>query len=692
MTAVTVLLLALALQAPPTAAGASRTVAAAQQIYDAVTSLTYHPRPQLPASGPGSSSWSVNTLYVDPTFGTRIVRVTDPSTLVGTEARLLNKSFFTPSSAEQNAWNADSTKFYVGMNGWVIPFAFDPATLKATRIPDSDKRYGGLVLTGLGAGGEPAFSFTNPDWIYGAAGVNGAVAFVRYDFSTRSYTTLKSIDADTCSAARRIGSFSVSANEVLAIECGGAAQDDSRAVAVYDARGGSLRILDTLASTIDGQPLPDDMVLGWKVHNARIDKSGHFVVLTTVGGKPYPLAVWDIQRGTVHSIELRGNGHKVSGYGSLINADALPGDYGPQFLMRPLAAEGRGNPRNLLPVHPPPYFHVDMHLSWNNCQAGASVPIVVSSYPAGAGMEAALADEIFGVSTDGSGRIWRFAHHRSIIDSNFWSRPRGNVSQDGRFFLFNSNWEHTLGSSDGKDFRVDAFVAGLNRVRAGPPAMASVLNAASLEPDVAPGSRVSIFGVQFAPGIAVGTEDPLPVELAGVSVTVNGVPAPMLSVDSGQIDAQLPFEIPPGPAEAVIAAGGMASDPLPFIVSEAAPGLFLAGPGRVLAFNQDLTVNATANQARAGSLITVYVTGQGAVDPPIATGSWALADPLNRPVLPLSATLGGRDAPIAFAALSPATVGVLQVSLVVPDLPPGEQPLIINVGSARSNSAVVSVY
>jgi hypothetical protein len=65
-------------------------------------------------------------------------------------------------------------------------------------------------------------------------------------------------------------------------------------------------------------------------------------------------------------------------------------------------------------------------------------------------------DEILAVRTDGEVvTVWRFAHHRSRY-TKFWDSPRGNVSQDGRWFLFTSNWEGTLGTD-----RVDAFIVEL---------------------------------------------------------------------------------------------------------------------------------------------------------------------------------------------------------------------------------------
>src|SRR5579863_4507726 len=56
-----------------------------------------------PAIGPAGS------IISDPTFGSRILRVTDS----GSDPVQANRSLVTPSSAEQNSWNKDSTMFYV---------------------------------------------------------------------------------------------------------------------------------------------------------------------------------------------------------------------------------------------------------------------------------------------------------------------------------------------------------------------------------------------------------------------------------------------------------------------------------------------------------------------------------------------------------------------------------------------------
>jgi hypothetical protein len=72
-------------------------------------------------------------------------------------------------------------------------------------------------------------------------------------------------------------------------------------------------------------------------------------------------------------------------------------------------------------------------------------------------------DEVVAVQTNGGASgatVWRFAHHRTSIVS-FWDTPRANVSQDGRFAIFTSNWEKTLGADPGGGPREDVFMVEL---------------------------------------------------------------------------------------------------------------------------------------------------------------------------------------------------------------------------------------
>jgi hypothetical protein len=60
----------------------------------------------------------------------------------------------------------------------------------------------------------------------------------------------------------------------------------------------------------------------------------------------------------------------------------------------------------------------------------------------------AFRDQVFQAATDGSGRVRILAHTRNDLGAtgsdNYWDTPRANISLDGRFVAFTSNWGSTL--------------------------------------------------------------------------------------------------------------------------------------------------------------------------------------------------------------------------------------------------------
>src|SRR2546425_347819 len=115
--------------------------------------------------------------FTDPTFGSKMLRVTDANT----RPDVVGRFWASPSSAETSAWNTNSTKFYViGGGGETVPYAFNPAAMTASRLGDTSNATGGLLLF---FGGEPSFSFVDPDVLYGVDWTDRN-RMVAYRFST----------------------------------------------------------------------------------------------------------------------------------------------------------------------------------------------------------------------------------------------------------------------------------------------------------------------------------------------------------------------------------------------------------------------------------------------------------------------------------------------------------------------------
>lgn len=222
----------------------------------------------------------------------------------------------------------------------------------------------------------------------------------------------------------------------------------------------------------------------------------------------------------------------------------------------------------------------------------------------------------------------------------------------------------------------------------------STVNAASYSPSVAPGSLVAIFGRHLAGAEAHAAELPLPRELSGTTVTLNGHPVPLLYVSRDQVNAQLPFDVQ-GQGILRVTTPNDSTESI-ITISDAAPGIFfVAGdPGALPAITNASGVAVSPDApVQAGEHITVYLTGLGAVNGAIEAGQAAPFSPLLTARLPVRVELGNTVLVPSYAGLSPGFAGLYQVDVQVPaNFPSGTYTLRIVAGTgSRSNAVSLTV-
>ncbi|MBI1352789.1 MAG: hypothetical protein GC160_00480 [Acidobacteria bacterium] len=218
-----------------------------------------------------------------------------------------------------------------------------------------------------------------------------------------------------------------------------------------------------------------------------------------------------------------------------------------------------------------------------------------------------------------------------------------------------------------------------------------VVNAATMErKPVAPGSIITafLFNPDGVTANAVGL--PLPTTLGGLSARVNGRDLPLFHASAGQLNAQLPIDIEPGVATMELFFQGEKKGQTTLQIIPAAPGVF-AQNGRALAINQDGSLNGPDRPALRGSYLSLFLTGQGATDPPVPAGSAAPGAPFALAALPVTAIIDGSVAEVRFAGLAPEQAGLLQVQLGMADRTPGEHEATIFVGGTPSNAVTIYV-
>ena len=143
--------------------------------------------PQGPATGLGGAGFA----FSDPVFGTRMQRVTDGTIRPSAP----NGSYRTPSGTHSNAWSADGRLFYtVSTDGTIVPYAFDPATMRASRLPSANGDEGGLTLQFFN---EPTFSYLTPGVAYAMYSGPGSNlhSVDQYDFQSGQYSQLLNLES-----------------------------------------------------------------------------------------------------------------------------------------------------------------------------------------------------------------------------------------------------------------------------------------------------------------------------------------------------------------------------------------------------------------------------------------------------------------------------------------------------------------
>jgi len=252
--------------------------------------------------------------------------------------------------------------------------------------------------------------------------------------------------------------------------------------------------------------------------------------------------------------------------------------------------------------------------------------------------------------------------------------------------------------SAGNLYIADHYNHRVRKVTFPRPVAGGVTNAASFATgSIAPGEIVSLFGTSLGPATGVGAEvDPatgrLATTRAGVTVLFNDVPGPLFFVRQDQVNVQAPYELAgQTSARIVVRFGDAVSPPATVPVTPASPGIFAvrAGTGQAALLNQDSSVNSAANPAARGSVVLIYLTGQGATQPAAVTGQLT-REPFPAPILPVNVTIGGRPAQTRFVGLAPGFAGLLQINAVVPDdVTPGDAtPLVVTVGQVASQAGV----
>ncbi len=199
------------------------------------------------------------------------------------------------------------------------------------------------------------------------------------------------------------------------------------------------------------------------------------------------------------------------------------------------------------------------------------------------------------------------------------------------------------------------------------PQIAGIENAAPLvlaTGNVARGELISIYGANLANGL---TSDYYPVSptltLAGASVNIGGLQAPITYASPTQLNVQVPFEIPAGAASVnlTVTVGTLTSAPFILTVVTADLGMFYAQADGA-SFEPSLANTATV-QAIPGTTMTILAFGLGSIDPAVVSGTVPSSGASNATATP-SVTINGISTRVLSAVY--IGLGVYAIAVEVP--------------------------
>jgi uncharacterized protein (TIGR03437 family) len=213
------------------------------------------------------------------------------------------------------------------------------------------------------------------------------------------------------------------------------------------------------------------------------------------------------------------------------------------------------------------------------------------------------------------------------------------------------------------------------------------VSAADYSPNAAPGSIVAAFGSNLATTTQAARSLPLPTTLAGVSVTVNGTPAPLFFVSPFQINYQIPPTTAVGPATIVVhrADGTTLSETLQVVGS--APRIFTldqtgSGTGAILDGRTFLLgpFNVRTEKGEA-TILAVFLTGLGDAGSASSVSSR------------VKVWVGGVEARVLYAGPQLGFAGLDQINFELPASVEdhGKLPIVITVDGKRSATVTLDV-
>ena len=418
--------------------------------------------PTLPAAG---------GKLTDPTFGTQIMRVTDQT----------DGASLTTAYSYWSTLNSNNTRLLVQSDGTGYLYQFDPVNFALGAKQPM------IFPPGVGytTAEDAVWSAADPNTLF----IHRGALLYAFNAQARSYSLVGDLSSQF-PAGSYLFQMSVSRDDDVFAFTVKNSNSTVRGYAVWK------RSTNTVIHSVTTSILDE----------VQIDKTGRYLVVKTGQSGAGVIEVKVVNLETQAVTNLTDNapdfspGHSDNGVGTVIGVE----NWENRILKRNLA-----NPHSFTTVYQFPTWGHDSHIS---ALGDNEDWVLVSFY--GTIASVVFNRELVLVATDGSQRVKRLAHHHSLYKT-YYDSPRANISRDGKFIAFTSNW----GGSSRRDLFIakvpddsvvsanqsPVAVAGADKISGNAPLMVNFSGQNSYDPD----GTIASYSWNFGDGTSLTQPNPV---------------------------------------------------------------------------------------------------------------------------------------------------------------------------------------
>lgn len=225
-----------------------------------------------------------------------------------------------------------------------------------------------------------------------------------------------------------------------------------------------------------------------------------------------------------------------------------------------------------------------------------------------------------------------------------------------------------------------------------PTGQLQTLNAGSFKQSVSPDSLAAAFGTNISSSTIEATALPLPTSMGGVSVTVNGVAAPLVFVSSGQINCVIPSNVGMGNATVNVVRNGAVIATGAAMIESVSPSIFTFGatgkgvPAALTTFD-GVSFQTVYNSNGSAKAVSAGTTNQPNYLIMYGTGLRRRSSLSNSRV-----TIGGVSAEISFIGPHPRFTGLDQVNVKIPATLRGRGQVDVSITIDGKTANIVQIF